>query len=83
MKGGKCRKTNVIYEANIVTDNNIHTYIGLSSNKIQKIAGHYTIINCKTENKNYQKFTQAAKLSKTVHKLKRNNINFKLDWKIV
>lgn len=45
MKGGKCRKTNVIYEANIVTDNNIHTYIGLSSNKIQKIAGHYTIIN--------------------------------------
>ena len=28
MKGGKCRRTNVIYKANILTDNNINTFIG-------------------------------------------------------
>ena len=32
-----------------------------------------------TNNKN----TQATELSKTVHRLKRNNRNFKLNWKIV
>ena len=69
MKRGKCRKTNVIYEANIVTDNNINTYIGLSSNEIKKrIAGQYTTINCKPENKNYQQYTQATELSKTQKK---------------
>ena len=35
-KGGKSRKANLIYEANIVTDNNTNTYIGLSSNEIKK-----------------------------------------------
>ena len=29
IKGEKCRKTNVIYEAKIVTNNNINIYIGL------------------------------------------------------
>ena len=36
MKGGKCRKTNVIYKAKIVIDNNINIYIRLSSNEIKK-----------------------------------------------
>ena len=84
MKGGNCRKANVIYEANIITDNDTKTYIGLSSNEIKKrIAGHYTTINCKPENKNYQQYTQATELSKTAHRLKSKNINFKVDWKII
>ena len=58
MKGGKFRNTNVIYKAKIVTYNNINTYIGLSSNEIKKrIASHYTTINCKLDNKNYQQYT--------------------------
>ena len=36
MKGGDCRKFNVIYEANKITNNNTKTYIGLCSNEIQK-----------------------------------------------
>ena len=72
MKSGKCTKNNVIYEANIINYNNVKTYIGLSSNEIiKKIAGHYTTINCKPENKNYQQYTQATELSKTVLRLKR------------
>ena len=45
----KCRKTNVIYEANVVTDNNINTYIGSNDNK-KGIAGHYTTIKCESDN---------------------------------
>ena len=40
-------------------------------------------INCKPENKNYQQYTQATELSKTTHRLKSKNINFKVDWKII
>ena len=36
MKRGNCRKSNVIYEANITTNNNTKNYIGLSSNEIKK-----------------------------------------------
>ena len=54
------------------------------SNEIKKrITGHYTTINCKQENKNYQRYIQATELSKTVHRLKSKNVNFKVDWKII
>ena len=84
MKGRNCRKANVIYEANIITDVETKTYIGLSSNELKKrIASHYTTINCKPENKNYQKYTQSTELSKEIHRLKSKNINYKVDWKII
>lgn len=84
MKGGNCRRSNVIYEASITTSNSTKTYIGLSSNEIKKrIATHYTTINCKPENKNYQKYIQSTELSKATHWLKSRNINFKIDWKII
>ena len=84
MKGGNNRKPNFLYEATIITNNNTKTYIGLSSNEILKtVATHYTTINCKLENKNYQQYIQATELSKTAHKLKSRNINFKVDWKII
>ena len=57
MKGGNCRKSTVIYQANLITDNNTYTFIGLSSNEIKKrVATYYTTINCKPENKNYHKY---------------------------
>ena len=63
MKGGNCKKPNIIYEASIITDNNTKTYIGLSSNEIKKrIAGHHTTINCKPKNKIYQQYTHATEL---------------------
>ena len=40
MKGGNCRRSNVIYEASIITNNNTKTYIGLSSNEIIKKSSH-------------------------------------------
>ena len=84
MKGRNCRKENVIYEADIITENETKTYIGLSSNEIKKrIAGHYTTINCKPENKNFQQYSQATELSKAVHRLKSKNVNFKVEWKII
>ena len=84
MKGGNCRRSNVIYEASITTSNSTKTYIGLSSNEIKKrIAAHYTTINCNPENKNYQKYIQSTELSKATHWLKSNNINFKINWKII
>ena len=46
------------YESKTVTDNNINTYILSSSKEIKKgITIHYTTINCKKDNRKYQKFT--------------------------
>jgi len=74
----------MLYEASIITNNNTKTYIGLSSNEIKKrVATHYTTINCKPENKKYQQYIQATELSKTAHRLKSRNINFKVVWKII
>jgi len=84
MKGGNCRKSNVIHEAIIITNNKTKTFIGLSCNEIRKrVATHYTTINCKPKNKIYQKYIQATELSKAEHWLKSRNINFKIDWKII
>ena len=40
MKGGKCTKTNVIYEAKIETENDINIS-GFSSNEVYKSTGGY------------------------------------------
>ena len=71
MKGGKCRKAIVIYEARIETESNINTYIDLNSNKIKKrIATYKTTINCKPDDNNYSQYAQATELYKLAHKLK-------------
>ena len=84
MKGGNCRAKNVIYQATIKTDNESKTYIGLSANQLKKrIATHRTTINSKPEDRNYSQYKQATELSKHIHKLKNENKNYELTWKIL
>lgn len=84
LKGGNCRAKNVIYEATIKTDNECKSYIGLSANQLKKrIATHRTTMNSKPEDRNYLQYKQATELSKYIHKLKNENKNYELTWKIL
>ena len=78
------RAENVIYQATIKTENSSKIYIGLSSNQLKKrIATHNTTINSKPDDKNHLQYKQATELSKIIHKLKNENKNYKLTWKII
>ena len=71
-----CRIQNVIYKAEIKTDKERKTYIGLTSSEFKKrVSAH------KTDFK-HKKYKESTKLSK-YWDLKENNINFKISWKIV
>ena len=84
LEGGECRAENVIYQATIKTENSSKIYIGLSSNQLKKrIATHNTTINSKPDDKNHLQYKQATELSKIIHKLKNENKNYKLTWKII
>ena len=84
LEGGKCRAENVIYQATIKTENESKIYIGLSANQLKKrIATHKTTINSKKEDRNYLQYKQATELSKLTHKLKNENKDYKLTWKIL
>ena len=84
LEGGECRAENVIYQATIKTENSSKIYIGLSSNQLKKrIATHNTTINSKPDDKNHLQYKQATELSKLIHKLKNENKNYKLTWKVL
>ena len=84
LNGGECRAENVIYQATIETDNTSKIYIGLSANQLKKrISTHNTTIKSKPNEKNYLKYKQATELSKLAHKLKNENQNYKISWKIL
>ena len=84
LKGGNCRTESVIYEASVKTKDDTKKYIGLTANKIkQRIASHKTTINVKPENKNYNQYVNSTELSKLIHKLKRENTDYELSWKIL
>ena len=84
LEGGECRAENVIYQATIETEFESKTYIGISANQVKKrIATHKTTINSKPDDRNYLQYKQATELSKLTHKLKSENKNYKLTWKIL
>ena len=62
LKGGNCRTENVIYEASVSTKNETKTYIGITANQLKKkISTHNTTINCKPDNRNYNKYRISKK----------------------
>ena len=75
---------NVLYQATVETEVESKTYIGISANQVKKrIATHKTTINSKPDDRNYLQYKQATELSKLTHKLKSENKNYKLTWKIL
>ena len=84
LKGGNCRTENVIYEASVSAKNETKTYIGITANQLKKrISTHNTTINCKPDNRNYNKYVNSTELSKLIHKLKNEGEDYKLNWKIL
>ena len=72
-----CRTENVIYKAEVKSDKEIKTYIGLTSSELKKrISSH------KTDFK-YEKHKESTKLSKYIWSLKENKTEFEIKWNIV
>ena len=81
---GEGRAENVINQVTIKTDSSSKIYIGIGVNQLKKrIAIFNTTINSKPNDRNYFQYKQAAELSKLTHKLKNENKNYKLTWKII
>ena len=77
---GKCQATNIVYRAEIISNNNQQNskfYIGLSGpNFKQRLASHNTSFN----NRSHEKDTE---LSKYIWKLKDAQTPFKIKWSTV
>ena len=75
--GESCKQKDVIYEAEVKTEQNSRTYIGLTSLEFrQRWYGHRQSFNNKTHK-------ESTELSKYIWKLKENNTKFDLKWKIL
>ena len=73
-----CDNENVIYQATVTQENGkVETYVGLSAPKFYKrYQSHKT-------NFRYEKYSHATTLSTHIWDLKNQNINFRLNWKII
>ena len=72
-----CRAKNVVYEATVKSENEIKTYIGLTSQEFKaRISQH------RHDFKNIKK-KDSTELSKHIWKLKEKKENFDLSWKII
>ena len=72
-----CRSENVIYKAEVKTDNELKTYIGLTSSEIKKrVSSH----KCDFK---HAKYKDSTKLSNYIWKLKDKNIKYEINWNIV
>ena len=72
-----CRTKGVIYQAEVETEKERKTYIGLTALEFKK-----RVANHKSDFK-HKKNKESTKLSNYIWSLKENNINFKIDWKII
>ena len=82
--GGQCLLTNTIYQATVteVVSGKVETYIGLASTDWKKRLGvHKT--SFKHKPKPGAKSSNATELSNHIWKLKEQNIENKIDWKIL
>ena len=73
---GDCQQTNVIYQAKVISDNKVESYVGLASDFKQRHYNHKASFN--DYNKRY-----ATELSKYIWKLKDNNKLFQIKWSIL
>ena len=72
-----CRTENVIYEATVKTKDQTKTYIGLTSQEIKnRISQH-------RHDFKYKAKKDSTELSKYIWKIKNQNEDFNLSWKIV
>ena len=72
-----CRTENVIYKAEVKSNNESKTYIGLTSSEFKKrVSSHKTDFN-------HVKYKESTKLSKYIWNLKEKNTKFEIKWNIV
>ena len=84
LKGGQCRQKDVVYSATVSTEEEKHTYIGLSSTEFKdRYASHKSSFNCNPDDKDFEKKKNATELSKLVWRLKDENTGYSIEWKIV
>ena len=74
---GKCRASNIVYQATVKSDGGEATYVGLTSNEFKKRLGNHRQ-SFKKEAHKHQ-----TELSKHVWTLKDNNMNFTIKWTIL
>ena len=74
---GKCREMNTVYQATVTTKNSEETYIGLTATEFKTRHSNH-----KSSFKN-EKLRYATELSKHVWKLKDQNMDFEIKWKIM
>ena len=72
-----CLKENVIYQANVTSDNRVESYVGLAATTFKtRFSNHTSSFN------NASKRT-ATELSKYIWSLKDNNKDYQIQWKIL
>ena len=77
---GECQKTNVIYQATVIPEDNntpVETYIGLTSTTFKLRYGNHKF------SFNHEDEGGQTALSKHVWALKKKNVKFKINWRIV
>lgn len=76
---GQCQARNIIYQATVKTDNSNsdETYIGLTENTFKTRFGNHKA------SFNHASKQSSTELSKHIWDLKNNNIDFKIEWKII
>ena len=70
---------NVVYKAKVKTpsDGKSETYVGLTADPFKiRYGGHLQAFN-------HEKYSQKSNLSKYIWKLKKQNLQFSIDWKIL
>ena len=75
---GECGKSGLVYQATVTTQNNqVFKYVGLTSNKFK--------VRYKTRLSNFRNFKtrHQTRLSTKIWELKRDNINFEMEWRIL
>jgi hypothetical protein len=74
---GECLATSIIYKADISTDNEAFTYVGMTEGTFKKrFSGHQTSFRL-------ERYKAATKLSEKVWHLKERDLSYKIKWSIV
>ena len=74
---GKCLLKNIIYQAIVKVDNEIHTYIGLTSTTFKdRLYNH-------TQSFKNEKLKNSCKLAQFIWNLKNNGKNYEVTWKLI
>ena len=76
--GGKCRTSEIIYQATVTSENNTtETYIGLTENEFKLRFGNHQ------QSFRHDRYRTQTELSKHIWGLKDRGTNFEISWKIL